>query len=416
MAIVQAPGDDCAWMVRSSSSKRPHYVKVSKCSFICDDQCLSYKSTKVCSHTIAIAIKQESIEKFVKWYRTLKHTPNFSTLAEAGKPATAGKKPGRKGMSKKSSQQIKKFIVDAEEAGLEWQSRGEEQLSTHDSLDVLEDPVLSIESEQSQTSAVTTLLQYQMSTSPQYHQPSTAQQRYQASTGPQYYQAYTGPHASAGAEHYQASTGQQHHQMSTGYQASSGPQHYNTSTGSYASTALFVSHRDVQNINIGSITGPPPLIPTPSEGLPLYHSPSSSFSPIMSSQSISEPGPSAILTQKQRPSVGSPFGVTFTFGNVSRCNGDKGRIFRDENKKLLPPPDDIAFGHKEHVVFHNQRSGVFEQSRDKRNVYYHPWKKCIAPHFSDFNSKKHIVIQESVKAKLLHVHKEFILNEFGIVL
>lgn len=138
--IVQAPGDDCAWMVRSSSSKRPHYVKVSKCSFICDDQCLSYKSMKVCSHTVAIAIKQESIEKFVKWYRTLKHTPNFSALAEAGKPTTTGKKPGRKGVSKKSSQQIKK-IVDAEEAGLEWRSRGQEQCS-HDSLDdVLEDPV-----------------------------------------------------------------------------------------------------------------------------------------------------------------------------------------------------------------------------------------------------------------------------------
>lgn len=75
---------------------------------------------KVCSHTVAIAIKQENVENLVKWYRTLKHTPNFSAFAEAGKPATAGKKPGRKGVSKKSSQQIKKFVVDAEEAGLEW--------------------------------------------------------------------------------------------------------------------------------------------------------------------------------------------------------------------------------------------------------------------------------------------------------
>ena len=75
---------------------------------------------KVCSHTVAIAIKQESFENLVKWYRTLKHTPNFSALAEVGKPATAGKKPGRKGVSKISSQQIKKFVVDAEEAGLEW--------------------------------------------------------------------------------------------------------------------------------------------------------------------------------------------------------------------------------------------------------------------------------------------------------
>ena len=74
---------------------------------------------EVCSHTVAIAIKQESIENFLKWYRTLKRTPNFSALAEAGKPTTAGKKPGRKGVTKKSSQQIKKFVIDAEEAGLE---------------------------------------------------------------------------------------------------------------------------------------------------------------------------------------------------------------------------------------------------------------------------------------------------------
>ena len=378
---------------------------------------------KVCSHTVAIAIKQENVENLVKWYRTLKHTPNFSALAEAGKPATAGKKPGRKGVSKKSSQQIKKFVVDAEEAGLEWRSRGEEQQCSHDSLDgVLEDPGLSTELEcysQSQTSAVTTPLQYRMCTGPQYHQTSTAHQQYQASTSPcvsagaQHYPALR---ASAVAQHYQASTG---HEMSTGAlqnQASSGLQHYNTSTGSYAATALFMSHRDVQNINIGSITSPPPLIPTPSEGLPPYHSPSPSFGPIVSSQSTSEPGPGAIFTQTQRPSVESPFWVAFIFGNISRCNGCRGRISRDQNKKILPPPDDIVFGHKEHVIFHNQRSGMFEQSYDKRNVYYHPWKTCIAPHFSDFDPKKHIVIQESVKAKLLQVHKDFILKEFGILL
>ena len=132
-------------MVRSSSSERPHYIKVSKCSFICDDQCLSYKSMKVCSHTVAIAIKQESIEIFLKWYRTLKRTPNLSALAEAGKPTTAGKKPGRKCVIKKSSQLIKKFVVDAEEAGLKWRSCGQEQCS-HDTLDdVLIDPVHSTE-------------------------------------------------------------------------------------------------------------------------------------------------------------------------------------------------------------------------------------------------------------------------------
>ena len=71
---------------------------------------------------------------------------------------------------------------------------------------------------------------------------------------------------------------------------------------------------------------------------------------------------------------------------------------------------------REYVIFQNQRSGMFEQSRDKRNVYYHPWKTCIAPHFSDFDPKKHIVVLESVKGKLLHMHKQFILKEFGVLL
>ena len=41
--IVQAPGDECTWMVR----KCPHYIKASKSSISCDEQCLSYKSTLV---------------------------------------------------------------------------------------------------------------------------------------------------------------------------------------------------------------------------------------------------------------------------------------------------------------------------------------------------------------------------------
>ena len=99
-AIVQAPGEECAWCVKSYSSKRPHYVKMSKCGgFTYDEQCLSYKSMKMCSHTVALASKLERMEKFVKWYRTMKFKPNFTALVESGKPATTGKKPVRPGVS-----------------------------------------------------------------------------------------------------------------------------------------------------------------------------------------------------------------------------------------------------------------------------------------------------------------------------
>ena len=79
-AIVTAPGDEDGWMVKSSSGIRPHYVKISKCAFTCDDQCLSYKSMKLCSHTIALAIKTDSVRNLLKWYHSRKCTSNFSPV------------------------------------------------------------------------------------------------------------------------------------------------------------------------------------------------------------------------------------------------------------------------------------------------------------------------------------------------
>lgn len=124
----------------------------------------------------------------------------------------------------------------------------------------------------------------------------------------------------------------------------------------------------------------------------------------------------ASTIQEKRPRVDTPFWVVFIFGNISRCNGCKGRISRGENRKVLPPPDDIVLGHKEFVVFQNPRSGNFEQSREKRNVYYHPWKTCIAPNFSDFRPTEHIAIPDAVKEKLLPVHRYLITKEFGVML
>ena len=47
-------------MVKSYSGKQPHYVKSGKTgSFICDEHCLSYKSSKICAHSVALAINQD---------------------------------------------------------------------------------------------------------------------------------------------------------------------------------------------------------------------------------------------------------------------------------------------------------------------------------------------------------------------
>ena len=94
--------------------------------------------------------------------------------------------------------------------------------------------------------------------------------------------------------------------------------------------------------------------------------------------------------------------------------GCKGKIFRGEGEKLLPPPDDLVLGHKEHVLYQNPHSGRFELSRDKRNVYYHSWRTCVAPYFRDFRPQIHITIHENVRSKLLPAHKSFLKTEFGI--
>ena len=199
---------------------------------------------------------------------------------------------------------------------------------------------------------------------------------------------------------------------------------------------------------------PPPLIPTPLSQP--YHPPQSSSIPIIPPQSSSIPiippqsssipiipqqSSSILIVPLQTTNVSNllsqpsnflnvqpqscsilpsssydPFWVCFIFGNVSRCHGCKGRISRSENKSPLPPPDDIVLGHKEHVVYQNARSGRFEQSLDKRNVYYHPWRSCIVPNFANFNAILHINMYPTVRSQLLPQHKSLLWQEFGLTI
>jgi len=115
-AMVPAPGNGSAMMVMSSSGQQPHYVRESKAGgYLCDDHCLGYKSSKICSHTLAVALKKGTVSKFIRWYETLKVKPNFTTLSESGKPSTAGQKPKRKGASKKVTMQVQKMLTNTSE-------------------------------------------------------------------------------------------------------------------------------------------------------------------------------------------------------------------------------------------------------------------------------------------------------------
>ena len=91
-------------IIKSLSRQKLHFVQPSKTGggFLCDDECLGYKSAKICAHTAAAALKAGNVQAFVCWYKKLKCKQNFTVVAGSGKPTTYGKKP-RKGATKKAS-------------------------------------------------------------------------------------------------------------------------------------------------------------------------------------------------------------------------------------------------------------------------------------------------------------------------
>ena len=157
-----------------------------------------------------------------------------------------------------------------------------------------------------------------------------------------------------------------------------------------------------------------PEMPTPhTQGVILH--PSASLSLIQSiwPSATMQHTNSSSLSQLQRPLVEIPFWVALLFGNVSRC---KGKIVHGPDNKPLPPPDNLVLGHKEIVIFNNPKTGRFEQSSDKCNVYYHPWKTYVDPNFADFNPSCHLMVKRDVKSKLQPSHIQLLETELGIKL
>lgn len=355
--MVPAPGYEDAWIIKSLSGSKPHFVHPSKTGgFCCDDSCLAYKSAKVCSHTVAAAIKTDTLTSFVKWHKTLKSRPNFTVLAESGKPVGVGTKHKRKGISKKTSKQVHGFVSDASESDFTYR-------------------VCTTNSEESSSSADSSL-----------REPSFL--------------------------------------STTSVSATSQPS-LCSSKQPLATQVEAIRASEVSAINVGcsaiQVTrGPPPLVPvnyaqviTPLQvcnQIPANHlCIGSHMQQVLSPQPITQ-------AVRERPPVVKPFWVCFIFGNISRCNGCKGKILRGEGRKPLPPPDDLVLRHREFIVFNNPRTGLFEQSKEERNVYYHPWKTCVVPHFSGFDAKIHIQVDASVRDRLLPTHHRHIMEEFGLSL
>ena len=106
--------------------------------------------------------------------------------------------------------------------------------------------------------------------------------------------------------------------------------------------------------------------------------------------------------------------VMILSGNISRCQGCSGKIMRNSDGKVLPPPDDLVLQHKERVLFNNPKTGMYQLSSDHRNVYYHPRLSCVKPKFPFFNPGQHCRVNKDTFVRLTQVHKDYIFKEFGI--
>ena len=96
-AITSAPGfGGKSKMVMSRNGKRPHLVTQGKGGRVsCDGDCPNWKSMGICSHSVAVAHLNGSLNEFCNFYRKSKCVPNITQLVTTGIPGGVGKKENR---------------------------------------------------------------------------------------------------------------------------------------------------------------------------------------------------------------------------------------------------------------------------------------------------------------------------------
>ncbi len=108
--LLPAPGSNVkAMMVTSKSTKIPHYVAPStNGQYSCDTNCLQWKSSHICAHTVAVAEKNCELAQFLQWYVCSKQEPNITTI---GLPSGRGRKGGVPKRKRVRSEQTPELVV-----------------------------------------------------------------------------------------------------------------------------------------------------------------------------------------------------------------------------------------------------------------------------------------------------------------
>ena len=350
-SICPSPGSSNAKLVESKSGQRPHYVtKKGSYKYCCDIDCTMWKCSKLCSHTIACAFQDGSLQQFLS---QISGPPSLYALSKAGTTSKAGKKPQKRKASAKSTTKLYSEIADIT-------TKPHASASTTDNCSL---STVAVQSQPIKPTGDTSVSS--ISTQPSAISPSIniTQSTPQTTSGG----------AAINIQSPSICIAQVMPQTSSLF----------TSTSSSSNNSLAGLQTSSLNNMLATVL----------------------------TQVLSAP--------QAQTGVIDPnhlFWVMFVCGNISRCKGCSGRILKAPNNKPLPPPDDLVIQHKEHVLFQNPKSGMFQLSHDLRNVYYHPHMKCIQQVFPLFHPTQHLRISNDILSKLTPEHKQYILNKFSLKL
>ena len=111
------------------------------------------------------------------------------------------------------------------------------------------------------------------------------------------------------------------------------------------------------------------------------------------------------------PAPLAPFSLVFLFGNIRMCSGCRRSFPKKPDGDFADPPYNLAVKHEE------EREFLHPSTREKMskygNAYYHVFSSCLEAKWPDF-SPSQVHISSEVHQKLLPIHKQLLLTNFGL--
>lgn len=316
-AICSAPGMSNAKCVASESGGKPHIVSTNKKGILCcDDNCIGWKSQRICSHVVAAAESMGSLHSFIASYRKAKVGSNYTAVVTHNLPKGVGSKPGKQ--KRKAPANVQKPDVNSVINPFLIQDPTESESYTG-----------SISSESGESSSynfMTSSQVQQLNSCPQYVSSSLHLSSQNMSTSPVLASSSNGSSAKCTA--------------STPATASYAHLRPDTSVSAIPKHGLVHGHSQATPVPVSCKSSSPPF----NQQLPVVNA--------------------------------SSFQVKFLTAAIKVCAGCRNGYQRGpDGKGPPPPPYDLCLVHKEQHLFYNVSSGR-QQLSALRNVHYHANLTC----------------------------------------